>query len=443
MEPLTHAQNEVRLYPRRADMDKIRHVLRSDISNQYYLVFGEVGSGKTRIITEVVRNMAATSGKRREGAPVYVLASQGHSFPESFGSAVDFHYDEHISLRFVMDYIFRVGQLPERDNRSKLERLLNAIERAAFRYLERTGKPAVLVIDGLDWLNDSMPEAIGLLQEKAKLWADTHIVKMVFVTNDEKTEEVMQRNHSAWSRAALPIVIGDLSPDEARQFLRLHDPIMTKATLECRKRRCKGHHHGDEENGQKNNTETNGNKHNGNGNGNGGGHGGNDSVRNNGGNGDEEQAVMPDAHMDQVIDLVGGRVQNLLVCKRDWLKGSPFHYTSNHLRLKERSKFIEIAKKAERRRVIELVYAAPARRVLLADLIDLTSREDVFFCAYHNVIRIERDDAAGLMVHFESRLTERVVEEMYREEGGAGRGWAWEQLAALTRWASSYFTSKG
>ena len=160
LDPLTHDQNEVRLYPRRADMDKISHLLRSDISNQYYLVFGEVGTGKTRLLTEAVRELIATSGKQKNGAPIYILASQGHSFPDSFGNAVDFHYDEHISLKFVMDYIFRVGQLPERDSKSKLERLMDAIEKAAFQYLEKTGKPAVLVIDGMDYIHEVMPDAI-------------------------------------------------------------------------------------------------------------------------------------------------------------------------------------------------------------------------------------------------------------------------------------------
>ena len=390
LEPLTRAGHEVRFYPRKSDMAKLSHLLRSEVSNQYYLIFGEVGTGKTRLITEVVRRMIANTGRKSEGAPIYIHASQGKSFPDTFANAVNYYFDEHMNFKFVLDFIFRVGHFPDRDDKSKLDRVLSAIEQAAFRYLEETGRPAVVIIDGVDSITHRMPDALRLLQEKAKMWADTNIVKMVFVSNDEKTEEVLQANHSAWSRAALPVLLGDLSKEEANEFLRYADPIMIKATQACRQQKQAQIRK--------------------------------DKARNPNGGTDEGDGLdipeMPEKHSQEVINLVGGRVQNLLVAKREWLKGNPFEETANHLKLKERSKFIEISKDPSRRKVIALMYAAPGRRLQLSELIDKTSRDDVFVCAFHNVLRIERDDEAGLQATFESRLTENVVEEMYRRRPG-------------------------
>ena len=75
---------------------------------QYYLVTGEVGTGKTRTLVEMVRAMIKGPGQQGEGAPIYVLASQGKSLPDTLAEAVNFLYDEHISLKFFLDFIFQV-----------------------------------------------------------------------------------------------------------------------------------------------------------------------------------------------------------------------------------------------------------------------------------------------------------------------------------------------
>ena len=51
-----------------------------------------------------------------------------------------------------------------------------------------------------------------VFQEKAKLWADCNIVKLVFVSNDEMAEELMQKNASDWSRVAAPVQVCFLPP---------------------------------------------------------------------------------------------------------------------------------------------------------------------------------------------------------------------------------------
>ena len=65
------------VYFRRHDMEtKIREILRPSFKNEYFFINGPVGSGKTRLVIELVRNMMDTEGRRGQGAPIYVTVNQ-------------------------------------------------------------------------------------------------------------------------------------------------------------------------------------------------------------------------------------------------------------------------------------------------------------------------------------------------------------------------------
>ena len=113
-------------------MKRLESVLDSSFTNKYHIVMGEVGTGKTRLVVEMVRERIADAGARRAGAPVYVLASQGRSFPDAFAAAIDFKFDEHISLAFLVNAVVQVEEFPKRDYHHKLARVLSALEKAAF-----------------------------------------------------------------------------------------------------------------------------------------------------------------------------------------------------------------------------------------------------------------------------------------------------------------------
>lgn len=72
----------------------------------------------------------------------------------------------------------RVSSFPRQDSESRLTRVLNAIEESSFKYMQETGRPVVLIIDGINTLNAAMPGALDKLMEKAKLWADANTVKV-------------------------------------------------------------------------------------------------------------------------------------------------------------------------------------------------------------------------------------------------------------------------
>lgn len=96
LEPLIENQYEIDYCPRAKVERSLKSIMDNSLSNEFYLVNGEVGSGKTRTLVEMVRTMMKESGSYGNGAPVYVLATQGMSFPDTLASAVHFYFDEHI-----------------------------------------------------------------------------------------------------------------------------------------------------------------------------------------------------------------------------------------------------------------------------------------------------------------------------------------------------------
>ena len=127
--------------------------------------------------------MMADDGRRGLGAPIYVLANQGNSFAETLGVAVGFRFDEHISFRFFVDLLVQIDSVPQRDDSNRLTRVLNAIERSAFTYMQLYGRPVVIVVDNVDWLLRHKPQALDRLQaganscSEAPRYLGTYIVR--------------------------------------------------------------------------------------------------------------------------------------------------------------------------------------------------------------------------------------------------------------------------
>ncbi|ESN91777.1 hypothetical protein HELRODRAFT_165853 [Helobdella robusta] len=332
--PLAENNFEVAYFSRPTEEKTISSILNNDFSNEYYLINGEVGVGKTRTMIEIVRQLIVTNGANKKGAPIYIHVSQGKSLPETLAAAVNFNFDEHISFSFFLDFVLRIESFPKKDNESKLIRVLDAIEESSFVYMLKTGKPVVIVIDGINNLVKQMPGALEKLQDKAKLWADANIVKVVFINNDEETEEILQKNSSSWSRAAKPIVFDDMSQEEALKFLivdRLWETLVEGSS--------------------------------------------------------NKDIVMTAKEAQTIVQLVGGRVLDLLIFKRDYSKGCPIAVISEHVKDREREKFIHVSRFPSTWYVISALRQAPNKSMKLSKLIKLTSQEDVYTLVRHNIIR--------------------------------------------------------
>jgi len=354
--PFTNNSSEMKYYPRSDLEDRLTNALMPKVCNQYYLVNGGVGCGKTRSIVEIVRRLMDTRGQRNLGAPVFVHVLQGKSFPDTLASAVNFFFDEHISMKFLADFMMRIDSFPKRDAHQKLSRVLDAIEVSAFKYTQKTGRPVVLVLDGVNNLTAHMPGALEKIQGKAKLWADMNIVKVIFICNDEKTIEVMQSHASNWSRAAAPIYAEDMSKEQAIAFLG--EPLMLSGEKEAHS----NYNIGIEE-------------------------------------------------AEQIYSLVGGRVYHLIAFKRSRAMNVSFKKTSKELMNKEREKLMDVCKSASARKAIDVVESSSGQGIPLLKLISICSEKDMAALLKFDIIRIRRT-SRGMTVVFESKLTENVIRKL-------------------------------
>ena len=328
----------------------LKEILSSKFCNQYYVIKGTVGSGKTRTITEAVKQCIADSSKL-VGAPIYITSAEGKSFADTLAEAVNFNYDEHISLKFFIGALLGIESFPKHEESQKLRRVLDAIEESATRYAKAYGKPAVIVIDGMEYLSTHHPEAVVALQVKAKLWADSNIVKLIFVSNDEHTLSILQNNPGYWSRAGHMLSFDDLTKEQALKFL-------TRPT----------------ENG-----------------------------------GDTKKQVCMDITLaEKIYSFVGGRLVHLLHCKNDWIAGISFIDMTKHLKNLEREKLLNAAKRPSVWKAIALLKCASC--MPLVKLIQQTSKEDIDTLEAHHIIRIYQDDS-GIFVCFESKIIENIISE--------------------------------
>lgn len=55
-----------------------------------------MGSGKSRLLQELVREAIKDAGG--QGAPIYILTSQGRSLSDTLAAALNFKFDEHVRI---------------------------------------------------------------------------------------------------------------------------------------------------------------------------------------------------------------------------------------------------------------------------------------------------------------------------------------------------------
>jgi len=140
-------------------------------------------------------------------------------------------------------------------------------------------------------------------QNKAKVWADANIVKLVFITNDTETEKQMTRNSGAWSRMATPVVVDDLRRQEALAFLRA--PYLREE-----QRQAGAERPGDAKTGRSTCPRT-------------------------GETMDGERAA-------QIVELVGGRILQLIAMKRDWFHDVSFEDSAHELKSREQEILLQV-----------------------------------------------------------------------------------------------------
>jgi hypothetical protein len=90
----------------------------------------------------------------------------------------------------------------------------------ATKYKQEYKKMPVLIINNVNRLAQKQPRLLDLLQGYAKDTADKVTASVVFVSSEGRIPHRMICNASSWSRSGHVIKIGDISKEEALQYLK-------------------------------------------------------------------------------------------------------------------------------------------------------------------------------------------------------------------------------
>lgn len=120
----------------------------------------------------------------------------------------------------LLSQVTREDKLPaaKEESRATWMQLHLQLLAGATAFRQAHGRPATLVLDGVDVIAKEDPAFLDMLQSFAKNAADAGVLCVVFVSSDGAAPARME-SRSEWSRAADPVEVGDISDSEAVNFL--------------------------------------------------------------------------------------------------------------------------------------------------------------------------------------------------------------------------------
>ncbi|KAH7334887.1 hypothetical protein B0J17DRAFT_93070 [Rhizoctonia solani] len=180
----------------------------------YFLFIGPKGSGKTTMIINGIRKLKADSVVMCEAHPDLDV------FRIRLGKALNYDYKED-----SLATLFNRRDPRKGGPRLDIERAMNNLEKVAIMRANKTGRPIVLVFKDIHLFNDNGEGRLMLqqLQQKAEIWARSHIATMVLISDDFWPYTVMRQI----SKRMQTYTIQDLAPKDALNgFQRLrHDTL--------------------------------------------------------------------------------------------------------------------------------------------------------------------------------------------------------------------------
>jgi len=165
------------------------------------LIVGEHGTGKTSLIKLAINGINEPKGI------VYV--------------DIPLRCDLEVNVTQAMQEA--LGWNPEYSSESpSLEEVLKVFTKLAIKYKHEYNRVPVLIIDNANRLAQKQQELLNLFQDYAKLATDNERVSVVFVSSEGRIPHQMMLR-SSWSRHGRIIEIGDVSKEEAMQYLKLRN----------------------------------------------------------------------------------------------------------------------------------------------------------------------------------------------------------------------------
>ena len=131
--------------------------------------------------------------------------------------------------------------------------------------------------------------------------------------------------------------------------------------------------------------------------------------------GSASAAIVNHETAKQIYDLVGGRMFQLALFKRDAYAGIPFKTTRNNLLSKDRVKMIGVRKTDPTWELIDILWNTPTRSCRLSVMMKTLSQDVIDECIDRGIIRLVRGPD-GIKVKFESKLTEETIRCILKRE---------------------------
>ncbi|TFL07147.1 hypothetical protein BDV98DRAFT_497594, partial [Pterulicium gracile] len=172
---------------RRKEQDLIDRIMHGQEPGHYFVLLGPKGAGKTTMIFE------SMSAVQAEGVAMLDAHPDLEVFRMRLGVALNYEFNEDT----------QTGLFQRRDPREAgpqldIERALNKLEKVALRCAARNGRPLVLVLNNIHFINNDEAGRNMLLQlqQRAEAWAASGILTMVFTSDDFWPYNLMRQRGS-------------------------------------------------------------------------------------------------------------------------------------------------------------------------------------------------------------------------------------------------------
>ncbi|KAG8891137.1 hypothetical protein FRB99_003841, partial [Tulasnella sp. 403] len=159
----------------RAEQDTVDKIICGSKKGQYILLMGSKGVGKTTMILNAMKKIKA------DGVAICEAHEDLEVFRLRLGKALNYEYNEDSQTG-----LFQRRDPREGGPRLDIERALNKLEKVALRMAEKRDRPLVLVFNNIQLFanNEESRQLLLQLQQKAESWAESHLITVVFSTDD-------------------------------------------------------------------------------------------------------------------------------------------------------------------------------------------------------------------------------------------------------------------
>ena len=206
------------ILPRDPLRREIQSIMQPENPTRFFsIILGRQGSGKSSLVRNVCRALGGGVGYI-ECSPV------SDDFGRDLGEKFEFKLEKHVNFLNLVTQTIVGRKTVEMQNGTgtlpSLRRSADALHAAAIEYRDANNmKPFVLVIDNVDRLQQGSKEALAVLAEYAKDWAQDGSIRCVFVASHLETAMELMGEHPTQGRSADPLIIGELSRSEALELL--------------------------------------------------------------------------------------------------------------------------------------------------------------------------------------------------------------------------------